>query len=119
MAVLKNGNAGIGTATPNNMLHLNGSLAGIGVYNNLSDRRLKINIHPKEGTLNKIMSLRGISFKLDIKANPELNLEAKNHFGFSVQDIEEILPQVVTTASDKIQTKSVALVTWYRFWLRQ
>ena len=54
------------------------------------------------------MSLQGITFNWDKTQSPDLKIDAQNHIGFIAQDIEKILPQVVTTTNDKMQTKSVA-----------
>ncbi|TAL63381.1 MAG: hypothetical protein EPN88_12385 [Bacteroidetes bacterium] len=99
---------GIGTTAPGYTLHVNGSVAGIGAYVSLSDKRFKKDVQPITGALNKIMELQGITFNWDKTINPELNVDDNNHIGFSAQDIEKILPQVVSTATDKMQTKSVA-----------
>ena len=99
---------GIGTTTPGYTLHVNGSVAGIGTFVSLSDKRFKKDVQPIIGALDKIMALQGITFNWDKTSDPELNVDDKNHIGFAAQDIEKILPQVVSTAADKMQTKSVA-----------
>jgi len=99
---------GIGTTTPGYTLDVNGSVAGQGGFTSLSDKRFKKDIQPLKGALSKVMALQGITFNWDRTANPQLNVDDKNHIGFSAQDIEKVLPQVVNTAADKMQTKSVA-----------
>jgi hypothetical protein len=102
------GNVGIATATPGYKLQVNGSVAGVGAYVNTSDVRFKKDIEPITGALEKIMALQGITFNWDRKADPDFNFDDRNHLGFSAQDLEKIVPQVVSTANDKMQTKSVA-----------
>ncbi|HBK83764.1 MAG TPA: hypothetical protein DDZ41_09245, partial [Flavobacterium sp.] len=106
--VLQNGNIGIGTNAPAYTLHVNGSVAGTAAYVNLSDKRLKTNVQPITDALNKVMQLKGISFDWNQKADKTLELDNKNHLGFLAQEVEKVLPQVVSTAQDAMQTKSVA-----------
>ena len=104
------GNVGIGTTSPSYTLHVNGSVAGTSAYNNLSDKRYKKDIKPIENALDKVLLLEGITYNwnLDTTVIGDKNLDSLNHIGFIAQDIEKILPQVVSTANDKDKTKSVA-----------
>lgn len=71
---------------------------------NLSDRRQKENIRDIEGSLGKILLLKGVKYdwKLEIYP-PELtrsqkefiDKDRKNHLGFIAQDVNEVLPEVV------------------------
>ncbi len=101
------GNVGIGEYNPTFRLHVNGSVAGVGAYNNLSDKRFKKNLEPIDNALNKILSLNGISFEWDTLTNPKLNLDNNRHLGFLAQDVEKILPLVVNTSNDSLNTKTV------------
>jgi hypothetical protein len=104
------GNVGIGTSSPSYTLHVNGSVAGTSAYNNLSDKRYKKDIKPIENALDKVLLLEGVTYNwnLDTTVIGDKNLDSLNHIGFVAQDIEKILPQVVSTANDKDKTKSVA-----------
>jgi hypothetical protein len=101
------GNVGIGTTSPSYTLHVNGSVAGTSAYNNLSDKRYKKDILPIQNALDKILALNGVTFNWDKEAT-DMNLDDNNHIGLLAQDVEEILPQAVTTGTDENQTKSVA-----------
>lgn len=103
------GNVGIGTTNdPNYKLHVNGSIASTSAFFNLSDSRLKVNLHPLEGALDKVMKLKGITFDWNHSVDSTKNLDNKNHIGFIAQDVEKVFPQVVMTADDLMKTKSVA-----------
>ena len=54
-----------------------------------SDRKLKENIQPIEGGLNKILKLKGVSFDWKDEKRD------KNQLGFIAQDVEEVLPELV------------------------
>ncbi len=101
------GNVGIATTSPSYTLHVNGSVAGTSAYNNLSDKRYKKDILPIENALDKILALNGVTFNWDKEAT-DMNLDDNNHIGLLAQDVEEILPQAVTTGTDENKTKSVA-----------
>lgn len=59
-----------------------------------SDRSLKQDISPIESGLNKILNLQGIYYKL--KSKP-----SEQRIGVIAQDIQKVLPEVVTTSADK------------------
>jgi hypothetical protein len=107
MTILGSGYVGIGYTSPSYPFSVNGTIDATG-YHTTSDMRFKKNIQPITEALTKILELQGVTFNWDKTSAPELNLDDQTHFGFIAQDIEKILPQVVSTANDNIQTKSVA-----------
>tara|TARA_R110001592_G_scaffold60664_1_gene184634 strand:+ start:620 stop:3079 length:2460 start_codon:yes stop_codon:yes gene_type:complete len=86
-------------------LTLDMSAAGAATFNNditaFSDKRLKTDIKPITNGLNKVMQMQGVYYKRNDVEN------AKEQVGVLAQDMEQILPEVVLTADDDIQTKSV------------
>jgi len=103
------GNFLIGTSTNlGYRLFANGTAAGLSNWNNVSDGRLKKDVTPVINGLDKIKQLNGITFNWDKTLRPDLNLDDNNHLGLIAQDVEEILPQVVTTGDDEFGTKTIA-----------
>ena len=97
-----NGDVGIGTTSPSYKLEVNGSVAGVGAYNNLSDVNWKKNIQDITYGLDKILKLKPITFNwLNEDYGDRINI------GFIAQEVEEIIPNMVTTAEDG--TKSLAI----------
>ena len=97
-----NGDVGIGTTSPSYKLEVNGSVAGVGAYNNLSDVNWKKNIQDITYGLDKILQLKPITFNwLNEDYGDRINI------GFIAQEVEEIIPNMVTTAEDG--TKSLAI----------
>ncbi len=86
-------------------LTLDMSAAGAATFNNdvtaFSDKRLKTDIKPITNGLNKVMQMQGVYYKRNDVEN------AREQVGVLAQDMEQILPEVVLTADDDIQTKSV------------
>jgi hypothetical protein len=102
------GKVGIGTDSPAYTLHVNGSVAGTSSYNNLSDRRLKENIVPLENSLEKILSLRGVSFDWRKKEYPSMNFDRLHDIGVIAQEVETVFPEAVTNGSDGFKTVAYA-----------
>lgn len=57
-----------------------------------SDERLKNNIHPIEGALDKIEKINGISFEWNEKSG-----KTGKDYGVLAQEVEKVLPELVTT----------------------
>ena len=112
MRINKDGKVGIGVSTYSSNLtyqfQVNGTVAGLGSYINTSDKRFKKDIQPIDDALSRVLSLQGVTFNWNTTLDNERNFDSRNHFGFLAQDIEEVLPQVVFTADDEMQSKSVA-----------
>ena len=81
------------------------SAAGAATFNNdvtaFSDERLKEDIQPITGGLEKVMQLQGVTYKRNDVSDP------KTQIGVIAQQVEPILPEVVLTAEDEMGTKSV------------
>ena len=86
-------------------LTLDMSAAGAATFNNdvtaFSDKRLKTDIEPISNALEKVMQMQGVYYKRNDVEN------AKTQVGVLAQDMETIVPEVVLTAEDEMQTKSV------------
>jgi hypothetical protein len=96
MRVDHNGNIGIGTSTPGFTLHVNGSIAGTSPYNNVSDKRLKKNIHQIPNALENILQLRGVFYDWNKEVNPEFKLGDRQELGVIAQEVEKVYPQAVS-----------------------
>ena len=105
--VLANGNVGIGTTAPTQKLEVNGRVKSNGI-NETSDARLKKNITSLDNSLEKIMSLRGVSYKWKSpkelekeNIDPTLSPNAKRvEIGLIAQELEEVFPELVDTDND-------------------
>ena len=64
-----------------------------------SDARLKENVSTIENALDKVDNLRGVNYNMKDSDDAKI--------GVIAQEVEEILPQVVHTSDDEMQTKSV------------
>jgi hypothetical protein len=99
MRITSAGNVGIGTTSPSYKLHVNGSVAGVGAYNNLSDVNYKKNINDLELGLDIVKQLRPITYNW---INEEYG--TRTNIGFIAQEVESVLPNIVTTADDNVKS---------------
>ena len=94
-AIFEAGNVGVGLTNPDQKFVVyNGSTTGsytTGGWAHSSDLRLKHNIFPIDGALNKILKLRGVEYKF------KNDFENKTQLGFIAQEVEPIFPEVVST----------------------
>lgn len=106
-------NVGIGIYSPTYKLQVNGTMAGTGTSYTTSDGRLKQNIRPVTNALRMISSLRAVTFKWDpgTLRKVHMNNDKRAHLGFIAQELEQVLPELVSTAKDSMHTKSVSYNT--------
>ena len=64
------------------------------------DVRLKKNIAPIENALNKVSALRGVVFEWRTEEYPERGLDEGLQSGLIAQEVEEVLPDVVSEDND-------------------
>jgi hypothetical protein len=85
------GSVGIGTASPSQLLHVNGT-AYATTFLHTSDRRLKTDIEPAGHALDTAAKLRGVHFRWKKDGKPS--------FGVIAQEVEAVMPDAVTTNPD-------------------
>jgi len=100
--LLLGGNVGIGpeTFSPTMQLHVDGLAGkpGGGLWAVASDARLKHNVHPLDGALDRLLALRGVTFEyLDPAAIREL---PGVQTGFIAQEVQAVFPEWVDEAAD-------------------
>ncbi|MFW6233535.1 MAG: tail fiber domain-containing protein [Nanoarchaeota archaeon] len=64
-----------------------------------SDIRLKKNIRPLENPLSKIMQFNGVNYNWRIDEYSRMDFNDKTQIGLIAQDVEEIVPELVSTDS--------------------
>lgn len=89
--VIKNGKVGINKVPGGSYeLDVEGNILAREVHTN-SDIRLKKNIHPIENALDTVMQLQGVTYEWNKGA------DTSRKMGFIAQEVETIIPEVVTT----------------------
>jgi len=101
---------GINTIDPKQALDVHGNIAVYGVYHT-SDRRWKKDIDPLRSSLEKVSKLQGVSYKWDVENHPEMEFSEDEQIGFIAQDVEPIIPELVTTDDDGYKSVSYEKMT--------
>lgn len=100
------GFVGIGIANPTVKLQVNGDIIANSIAGS-SDLRFKTNIRPVENALEKVKSLRGVYFNWDQKSFPNKDFSDKTELGFIAQEVEKVLPEVVSKDNSPEEYRSV------------
>lgn len=78
-----------------NAIYINGNMAGTGTNNYSSDAKLKKNIQPVEGALDKIMTMKPSVYEFKVGEFGSMELPKGKHYGLIAQDLQEIYPELV------------------------
>lgn len=100
MKILSNGRVGIGTATPDQLLSVNGdaSKVGGGSWQSFSDARLKNISGPFKSGLNAVMRLQPLRYQY--KPNNPVGITPNGeHIGLAAQNVQQVIPEAVTANS--------------------
>jgi trimeric autotransporter adhesin len=101
--------------------YFNGNVKVIGSVSQTSDKNLKKNIVPLSGALKKVMELQGISFEWKTESelasaglinrkgtkepdNKSFNFPEGTQLGVIAQDVEKIVPELVSTEADGLKS---------------
>ena len=97
---LLNGPLFVGSINASGNIAASGSITAGGDITAFSDMRLKRNVVTIDSALGKISMLRGVYYdRIDLYGRK---------VGLIAQEVEEFVPEVVTTGTDEEQTKSIA-----------
>src|SRR5262249_25968157 len=75
-------------------------------YGSSSDARFKRNIATCDNALESILRLRGVTFDWNRDAFKERNFPEGRRIGFLAQEMEQVLPELVTTGADGYKSVS-------------
>jgi len=99
LVIDKNGYVGIGTASPNYNLTVAGTAWVTSGSWSGSDARWKKNVSTlsTSSSLDKIMALTPVTYEWKTDEFPDMKFTTGTQLGFIAQDVENIIPEVVTT----------------------
>jgi hypothetical protein len=106
LAILENGNIGMGMVTPSVRLQVSGDIIANSIAGS-SDLRFKKNIRPVVNALDKVKALRGVYFNWDQQNFPDKNFGEQDELGFIAQEVEKVVPEIVTKEKTKEAYRSV------------
>jgi hypothetical protein len=106
MVIKADGKVGIGTTSPARQLFVNGDAGGTTDWYNDSDGRLKKNISPIDGALDKISRLEGVYFEW---RDTEHHQDGQR-VGLIAQEVAEVVPEVVEKKGEYYSLATAGLV---------
>ena len=77
-------------------LYVKGNMYRTGSSSTVSDRRYKTDINELDNALGLISQFNGYRYHYKTKAFPDLNLEKRTQIGYIAQELQKVLPEVVT-----------------------
>jgi hypothetical protein len=101
------GKVGIGTASPDATLSVNGTAdkPGGGSWSTFSDVRLKKNVEPLRGALDRLLELRAVTF--EYKDPQSIHELPGMQIGMVAQEVEKVFPDWVDTAPNGMRRLSI------------
>lgn len=106
ISILENGNVGMGTGSPSVRLQVAGDVIANSIAGS-SDLRFKNNIQSVTNSLEKVKALRGVYFNWNQNDYPERQFGLNTELGFIAQEVEKIVPEVVTKDKTKDEFRSI------------
>ena len=97
----KNGNVGIGYSGHSHKLYVAGVAGGQSDWRIDSDSRLKTAVTTIPSALEKILSLRGVTFEWKQEEFPERNFADGTQIGLIAQEVEAVFPELVSQGEYK------------------
>lgn len=85
-----------GASVFNYAVYAAGNLAYTGSLIHVSDQKLKKNINPFGNALDKIMQLKPSTYEYRADEFGKMNLAGGKHFGFIAQELQKVLPELVS-----------------------
>lgn len=80
------------------LFRINGDIEYTGTLTEFSDLRLKTNIIPLTGVMEKLLQIKGIRFDWNSDINTGLLLMPGRHIGVIAQEVEQVFPELVKTS---------------------
>jgi hypothetical protein len=76
-----------------------------------SDIKLKKNVLLLENSLDKVLSLRGVSFDWNKEEHPEMGFSGGKQFGLIAQEVEKVLPELVSEGPGGFKSVDYSKIT--------
>ena len=107
--VRPNGNVGVGTSSPTHKLHVNGvARSTSSTWATTSDIRAKQNVENIVNATNLLSQLRPVTFEWKEKYKEGKNGLNAFNYGFISQEVEEVIPTMVTETVEVIGTDTIS-----------
>jgi len=105
------GRVGIGTTSPTEALHVVGNACATGGHITCSDERFKEEIRAIEDPVARLERLRGVEFQWRQAEFAEYQFRSGRQVGFIAQEVQEVLPEIVSEGADGYLAMDYSRVT--------
>jgi uncharacterized coiled-coil protein SlyX len=102
---------GSGASNMNYAGYFNGVVEATGYITTPSDQQFKTNVTNLEGSLEKLSSLRPVSYHMDQASYPQFNFDSGLQFGFIAQELDTVFPNLVHQSMFPTRYDSIGNVT--------
>lgn len=102
VSILSSGRVGIGTTAPDQLLTVNGNASkpGGGSWAVFSDPSLKEGVRPMQGTLDRLLTLRGYRYTYKAEAVSSGRALPGEQLGLMADEVERVFPDWVSRSAD-------------------
>jgi len=104
------GRVGIGTTTPAEKLDVNGNIRCVSLTQT-SDSRFKKDVRPLTAALEGISQLNSVTYHWRLDEFPAMGFDDKKQIGLVAQDVERVLPELVSESKDGYKAVSYTKLT--------
>ena len=94
----------------NKIIHINGNFRATAT-SVTSDRRWKRNIRPLKRPLDKVIELKGVAYEWNVDEHPDRGLGQGKQIGLIAQDVEKVIPELVSKDRDGYKAVSYTKLT--------
>jgi hypothetical protein len=109
--ITSGGNVGINTSEATESLQVSGSILFDGALISASDERLKENVVPIEGALDKVRAMRGVEFSWKDGCPSQTKVTENKYIGFIAQEVRDVVPELVHEKPDGYMSVEYANAT--------
>ena len=97
-------------SSTNVKLDVYGDIFAVQVHSS-SDERFKKDIRPLENALDRVRAIKGVQYKFRTEEFKNRNFTEADQVGFIAQDVERVLPEVVTTDEQGFKAVDYSKIT--------
>jgi hypothetical protein len=105
------GTMSVATSDASAALTVGGDICATGAIGACSDERYKTDVRSLSGALDRVMRLRGVTYRWKQDDYPQLAFDDRKHIGLIAQEVEPLFPEMVMTDDDGYKSVDYSRLT--------